>query len=96
MIGKDNRPCPAKGCPAACDWNEQMCHGGMDINGCFKPDYCIPYKSEIMGNDGYQCPAHCDQQCNEDEISCSKGRDSNGCEHPNYCMDRFGKFQYRR
>ena len=77
-------------CPVQCDWlNEQSCPGGLDINGCPEPDYCMSLGYETdFGNGPVFCPTYCSTNCGKDEMWCSTGKKEDGCWGPSYCTPK--------
>ena len=46
-MGKDGIECPAF-CPTNCGFDEMMCPGGEDFDGCMVQDFCIPAKGTLI------------------------------------------------
>ena len=46
-MGKDGMECPAD-CPVKCGYEEMMCPGGEDWNGCMMAETCIPAKGIML------------------------------------------------
>merc|ERR1711874_644334 len=100
-LGIDGTPCPPT-CPAICDHDFEMhCHGGIDPNGCYLPDICVPYEFEecpmigdyeiYPGPDENECPEW--PECDYDwEIPCPGEYDYNGCYYGDYCIPAFDWF----
>ena len=35
-------------CPMNCGQDDMMCSGGMDMNDCMMPDFCMPSKGKLF------------------------------------------------
>ena len=52
----EGNACPESSiCPTICQPDEVSCPGGIDENGCKKPDLCISQERNYMGD---LCPVH--------------------------------------
>ena len=65
------------------------CWGGVDVDGCELPHFCVPERTWFIGEDGTECPGVCPQLCNENQISCDNPS-YNGCPSYNYCTEGYG------
>merc|ERR1712203_343602 len=69
-----------------CNSTEIYCDAGMDSEGCWFGNYCIPQVNEWDGCHGV-CPMNWTEECNGDQISCDSGYSNEGCWFGNYCID---------
>ena len=78
--------CPIH-CPIMCAYNEMHCYGGLDTEGCTKPDMCIPFEDSTVDNWGNPCLNACPVFCPEGEQLCGVGVDPHtGCNNePGWC-----------
>jgi len=67
-----------------CNSTEIYCDAGMDSEGCWFGNYCIPQVNEWDGCHGV-CPMNCNW---ETEDWCDMGTDSAGCWMGNWCQDK--------
>merc|ERR1712019_259353 len=73
-------------CPAACypppmsecAVTETVCDMGMDMNGCWMGDYCMP-EGEVCPPPPVTCPEMTASICDETSVNCDMGGDANGC-----------------
>merc|ERR1712213_25783 len=64
---------------AICDAEtEQNCDMGMDMNGCWMGDYCMP-EGEVCPPPPVTCPEMTASICDETSVNCDMGGDANGC-----------------
>jgi len=82
----NDEDCPIESvCPTICEPSEVSCPGGVDENGCNKPDLCVPQERDYEGN---LCPVHCPGICGENEILCEGHKEAMGCKMPAICYPK--------
>jgi len=82
----DGIKCPGI-CGAQCGMEDMWCDNGMDTNGCWMGNYCMPNPDGTA-----ECPAPppvCPEvepaECGEGEMPCWGGMNADGCPYPDYC-----------
>ena len=69
-------------CPINCKKGEMKCPGGVDENGCPRPDTCMWVDPNSACSSKQICPVH----CGPNHTVCPGGTDHDGCPMPDTCL----------
>ena len=82
---RDGNDCPETSiCPTPCEPHQISCPGGVEENGCKKPDVCINQDHDYEGN---LCPSNCPAICDVTQLVCEGHIDEHSCMTPETCHE---------